>query len=75
MNRSLKHVSQKLFFPLSITQIFTLSLLFTKTVRRILMEYNQDYDIAPKYGTMLQEYGFQVIEQKKRTVHYGKAHH
>lgn len=32
----------------------------------------QDPEIALKYGNMLQTEGFQVIESKKRRVHYGK---
>ena len=33
---------------------------------------NQDPEIALKYGNMLQTEGFQVIESKKKRVHYGK---
>lgn len=41
-------------------------------MRQILADHNQDYDIAPKHGAILQENGFQVLESKKKTVVYGK---
>ncbi|KAG2210254.1 hypothetical protein INT47_003239 [Mucor saturninus] len=44
---------------------------FIETLRQILADHNQDYDIAPKHGAILQENGFQVLESKKKTVVYG----
>ncbi|GAA5802315.1 S-adenosyl-L-methionine-dependent methyltransferase [Helicostylum pulchrum] len=44
---------------------------FIETLRQILSDHNQDFDIAPKHGSILQDNGFQVIESKKKTVYYG----
>ncbi|KAF1797419.1 S-adenosyl-L-methionine-dependent methyltransferase, partial [Mucor lusitanicus] len=40
-------------------------------VKEIFNDMDQDPEIALKYGNMLQTEGFQVIESKKRRVHYG----
>lgn len=39
-----------------------------------MAEHNQDYDMAVKYGKILPEYGFQVIETRKRRVNHGNCY-
>ncbi|CAO3639449.1 unnamed protein product [Mucor hiemalis] len=43
---------------------------FIETLRQIMAEHNQDYDMAVKYGKILPEYGFQVVETRKRRVNH-----
>lgn len=44
-------------------------------VKAIFYELDQDADIAIKYGDMLKEYGFEVLDQQIKRVHYGNYSH
>lgn len=43
-------------------------------VKAIYYEMDMDADIAIKYGSMLRENGFEVLERQIKKVHYGNQH-
>ncbi|CEI95828.1 hypothetical protein RMCBS344292_10005 [Rhizopus microsporus] len=46
---------------------------FIETIRNISAANNFDFDIIAKMGTILTQQNFQVIETKKKTIHYGSG--
>jgi hypothetical protein len=60
-----------LFFLLSFIYYFWSVSNKILLVRNIVDAMDQDYDIATKYKDILSENKFQMVECKKRTIHYG----